>query len=323
MTEPQHPGPGFTDAWRTERTYLIDLAYRMLGNIGDAEDIVQEAFIRLAGMGPDRIDSPRAWLTVVTSRLCLDLLRSGRTRREHPGDPAELGAAIPVFGHPPTLDPADRVTLDDEVQSALLVVLQRLAPAERVSFVLHDVFAMGFDAIADTLGRPVGTCRQLARRARHKIAEAGIRAHLVEPPEHRLVTQRFIAACAGGDIAELLAVLHPEAWGLATFNAASGLPPVLSSGPEEVADNLIRYYRAGVTLVSVPAPTPLVLGYLRRTFFAALALTVQDGRIVRIDARVTLQGSMDYWSGAPRDARAAPDNRLPTQSLSSSAPSDL
>ncbi|WP_120313989.1 sigma-70 family RNA polymerase sigma factor, partial [Mycobacterium alsense] len=129
-----------TEAWRRHRPYLVNLAYQMLGDVGDAEDVAQEAFLRLSRTDPDEIDDVRGWLTVVASRLCLDQARSARARLERPGE-VELPA-------PARVDPADRVTLDDEVRAALLEVLRRLNPGERVAFVLHDVFGVPFDSIA-------------------------------------------------------------------------------------------------------------------------------------------------------------------------------
>ena len=156
-------------AWRADRTYLIDLAYRMLGDIGAAEDVVQEAFLRLDLVEPGEVRDPRGWLTVVTSRLCLDRIRSAHNRRERPSDTAWLDSALSL-GRQTVVDPADRVTLDEEVSEALLILLQRLSPAERVSFVLHDVFQLPFDQVAEILGKPSATCRQLAKRARVKVA---------------------------------------------------------------------------------------------------------------------------------------------------------
>ena len=162
-------------AWRAHRPYLVDLAFRMLGDIGAAEDVVQDAFSRLLRTSPGEIDDARGWLIVVTSRLCLDQIRSARARRERPHDAAEIEF---VPGDPAAAarresgDPADRVTLDDNVRLALLVVLQRLGPAERVVFVLHDIFAVPFDSIAQTVGRSAASCRQLARRARQKIEDS-------------------------------------------------------------------------------------------------------------------------------------------------------
>ena len=171
------------DAWRHHRAYLVNLAYQMLGDIGGAEDVVQEAFVRLTRAEDVEIDEVRGWLTVVTSRLCLDHLGSARVRYERPGD-----VEVEAVSH--RLEPADRITLDDEVRTALLEVLRRLGPGERVAFVLHDVFGVPFDTIAETVGRPAGTCRQLARRARTKITAAQPKLSAVTPVEHRLVTEK-------------------------------------------------------------------------------------------------------------------------------------
>jgi RNA polymerase sigma-70 factor (ECF subfamily) len=267
-------------AWRTNRAYLVDLAFLMLGDVGAAEDVVQEAFARLARV--EDIDDDRAWLTVVTSRLCLDQIRSARARRELAQDTSLLDAATPVTGAPP-MDPADRITLDDDVRLALFVVLQRLGPAERVAFVLHDVFAMPFEDIAQTLGRPIATCRQLAKRARQKIAEQKVTGNDVTGAEHREVTEKFITACTNGDIDALRTVLAPDVWGLAEFGDASPLRPHRIDGREPVARNLIRYWSHGATLVSHPVgDQPAVLAFVDRELFAVITFTVTDGLIAKL-----------------------------------------
>jgi RNA polymerase sigma-70 factor, ECF subfamily len=191
MDSSQH-GERVVQAWTAHRPYLVDLAFRMLGDIGAAEDVVQDAFARLVKTMPGEIEDERGWLIVVTSRLCLDQIRSARARRERPHDSSEIEfvppRTEPVAGSGPA-DPADRVTLDDNVRLALLVVLQRLSPAERVVFVLHDIFQVPFDTIAQTVGRPAATCRQLARRARQKIEDSQGSARFdIDASEHRLVT---------------------------------------------------------------------------------------------------------------------------------------
>ena len=147
-------GGEISQAYQEHRPYLVDLAFRMLGDIGAAEDVVQDAFSRLLRTAPGEIADERGWLIVVTSRLCLDQIRSARSRRERAHDATEI-----EFVAPPAAaglaDPADRVTLDDSVRLALLVVLQRLTPAERVVFVLHDVFQMPFGTIAETVVIPL------------------------------------------------------------------------------------------------------------------------------------------------------------------------
>jgi RNA polymerase sigma-70 factor (ECF subfamily) len=263
-------------AWRRHRAYLINLAYQMLGDIGDAEDVAQEAFLRLSRANVGAIDDVRGWLTVVASRLCLDQVRSARARYERPGEIDEVPA--------PRLDPADRVTLDDEVRAALLEVLRRLSPGERVAFVLHDVFGVPFDDIAETVGRPIGTCRQLARRARAKFTATQPKLTDVASAEHQLVTEKFITACANGDITGLTAVLDPAVWGVGTVLADPAPPPQINHGPRAVATNLLRYLGPEVTLVSGPAGQPAVLAFADRRLFAAIVLTIRDGLITKIEA---------------------------------------
>jgi RNA polymerase sigma-70 factor (ECF subfamily) len=277
----------FGTAWRTHHAYLVDLAFRMLGDIGHAEDVVQEAFTRLANADADAILDARGWLTVVTSRLCLDQIRSATARHEYPQDTAVLAETTPLVA--PTPDPADRITLDEDVRLALFVVLGRLSPAERVVFILHDVFRTPFDTIAQTLGKPSGTCRQLARRARAKVDRAKIEGGSartdVSTEEHRLVTERFITACANGDLTALLAVLHPQVWGVAEFGAGSALGTQVQRGGDVVAANLLRYY-GRATLVSYPVgDEPAVLAYYGQRLFAVITLTVGDGSVTKIHVR--------------------------------------
>lgn len=264
-------------AWRSHRPYLVNLAYQMLGDVGEAEDVAQEAFLRLARADAGQIDDVRAWLTVVAGRLCLDQMRSARARHERSDDTGALDIAPSS-----DLEPADRVTLDDEVRSALLEVLRRLSPGERVVFVLHDIFGMPFDEIAETVGRPVGTCRQLARRARAKFADASPRWADVTDIEHQLVTERFITACANGDVQALTAVLDPNVWGVGTVIGDD--TPQINHGPHAVAVNLLRYLGHGATLVSGPAGQPVLLAFMERRLFAVLVFAVRDNLILKIEA---------------------------------------
>ena len=267
------------DAWRRHRPYLINLGYQILGDVGGAEDVAQEAFLRLSRTDLNEIEDVRGWLTVVASRLCLDQVRSARARYERLGDGPDAGGTVAQ-----RVDPADRVTLDDEVRAALLEVLRRLSPGERVAFVLHDVFGVPFDTIAESVGRPVGTCRQLARRARAKFTGAQPKLSDVAPAEHQLVTEKFITACANGDIAALTAVLDPTVWGVGTVLADPAPPPQVNHGPHDVATNLLRYLGPGVTLVSGPAGQPTVLAFAGRRLFAAIVLTIRGQLIAKIEA---------------------------------------
>lgn len=262
-------------AWTADRPYLIDLAFRILGDIGAAEDIVQEAFFRLVQTPLGGVDDARGWLIVVTSRLCLDHIKSAPWRREHPADMAarsyrDIGSAA--------VDPADRVTLDDEVRLALLVMLEHLTPAERVAFVLHDVFALPFQLVAETVGRPSAACRQLASRARRKVRESRDAGRVpVEPAGHRLITRRFIMACANGDLDELLAVLDPDASG--ELDVRSDFVVV---GAPRVARNMLRFWsRPGLVLVSQPINGhPAVLAFAERQLVGFIGLSVSDSDLI-------------------------------------------
>jgi RNA polymerase sigma-70 factor, ECF subfamily len=283
MNQSQPPSDQITEAWRRHRAYLVNLGYQIIGDIGDAEDVAQEAFLRLSRIDADEIDDIRGWLTVVTSRLCLDQLRSARTRHERLSHTADEGRDA-VVGESRFIDPADRVTLDDEVRIALMEVLRRLSPGERVAFVLHDVFGVPFDTIAETVGRPVGTCRQLARRARTKFTTAQPKLGEVASAEHQLVTEKFITACANGDIAALTAVLDPTVWGVGTILVDPAPPPQINHGPHAVATNLMRYLGPEVTLVSGPAGQTVVLAFADRRLFAAIVLTIRDCLVTKIEA---------------------------------------
>ncbi len=268
-------------AYADHRPYLVDLAFRMLGDVGAAEDVVQDAFFRLMRAELGEIEDERGWLIVVTSRLCLDQIRSARSRRERAHDAAEIEFVAPPPAEPGLADPADRVTFDDGVRLALLVVLQQLSPAERVVFVLHDVFRMPFDTIAQTVGRPTASCRQLARRARQKIADGRPGARFdVESAEHRLVTDKFIAACAIGDLNGLLAVLAPDAWGDVDLGPTAPEPRSVVTGAENVAANLLRFWGPDSTLVSHPAGgQPALLGFHGRTLAALLVLRMRGEQV--------------------------------------------
>ena len=272
-------------AWKAHRPYLVDLAFRMLGDIGAAEDVVQDAFSRLLRVRPGEIADERGWLIVVTSRLCLDQIRSARARRERPHDASEI-EFVPAHTEPvgtgvAVADPADRVTLDDNVRLALLVMLQRLTAAERVVFVLHDIFGVPFDTVATTVGRPAATCRQLARRARQKIEDGQGGARFdVGAAEHRQVTEKFIAAAAGGDLDGLLAVLAPDAWGDVDLGPGDPRARGVIHGAERVARNLLRFWGPHATLVSHPVGgDPALLGFIDRALAGVLVFTMRGEKI--------------------------------------------
>jgi RNA polymerase sigma-70 factor (ECF subfamily) len=271
----------FAQAWQANRPYLVNLAYGMLGDIGAAEDAVQEAFARFSTTDRSAIKDTRGWLIVVTSRVCLDQIGSARVRRERAVDASAIEFTHAAERAP---DPADRVTLDDEVRSALLIVLERLSPAERVVFVLHDIFQTPFDSIAVTVGRPVASCRQLARRARLKVAsDIGVASHDVDVTQHRLVVDQFIDAVSQGDIDALVPLLDPDVWGDADMGSLDPRSGVVNHGFRKVSRNLMRWFGTSATLVSAPVGDQTqVLAYVARRLYAVIYLTVADGVIQRL-----------------------------------------
>jgi RNA polymerase sigma-70 factor (ECF subfamily) len=230
-------------AFERERGRLLAVAYRMLGRWAEAEDAVQEAWLRFAAS--DDVRDPAAWLTTVVGRICLDVLRSARVRREaYVGswlpEPLVAGLASPPTD-PATGDPAEWVARTDEVGYALLVVLERLTPEQRVAFVLHDVFAQPFEGIAAVLGTSADAARQLATRARRAVASGSARHRASRSEQLRAVTA-FLAAARTGDMEGLLAVLAPDV----TINGDGGgtLPagrPV--SGAVPVARFVAGFFR--------------------------------------------------------------------------------
>jgi RNA polymerase sigma-70 factor, ECF subfamily len=275
----------FTDAWTRHHRFLLDIAYRLLGSYSDAEDMVQEAFSRLLRTDLDSLDDVRAWLVVVTSRLCLDQLRSARVRHE-----AYIGPWFPepLIGTEESLvDPADVVTLDESVRLGLLVVLERMSPAERVVFVLHDVFDFPFEKVAEMVNKSVAACRQLASRARKRIKEeAGSTRYNVDAAEQRRVVDAFIAAAASGDINTLLQLLDPSVMGWADMG---GTLPAVSRpnvGLEQVSRGVMFFFgpASGKRLVAQHINgEPAAVAFADDGRVAAvLALTVKHSRITRV-----------------------------------------
>jgi RNA polymerase sigma-70 factor, ECF subfamily len=231
-------------AWAAHRPYLLAVAAGMLKRQDDAEDVVQEAFARLAA-SPDAIEDARGWLVVVTRRLCLDRLDLAESRRTTAtAEPPEAPGGIP--------DPADRMMLHDEVRQALSVVVERLSPAERTSFVLHDIFGFPFDAVAGLVGRSPAACRQLARRARLSVGTGSSHAELAvafsSSTNAAGLAERFIAVCDGGDVHGLIGLLDPEAAGFPVVIGLGAMPGVRGAGA--VAERAMHLFgpSAGVSL---------------------------------------------------------------------------
>jgi RNA polymerase sigma factor (sigma-70 family) len=244
MRTPNGEPPELVDAMR-ERSVLLGLGYRLLGSLADAEDAVQETYIRWYGLAEEErrgIDNPRAWLIKTAGRICLDMLKSARARRErYVGE--WLPEPVPSVNRWSSLagataiDPADRVTMDESVSMALLVVLESMTPAERVAFVLHDVFRFTFPEIAEIVGRTPAACRQLASSARRRLdAERGT---AVSKAAHTEAVRSFKDAWQTGDLTALIEVLDPDARAITDGGGivSASLEPLV--GPEAVARFLI------------------------------------------------------------------------------------
>jgi RNA polymerase sigma factor (sigma-70 family) len=238
------PDPGL-NAVMSERRRLINLAYRLLGSLAEAEDAVQETYARwyaMSGQQQDTIESPGAWLTTVASRICLDLLGSARARRER-----YVGEWIPeplpersewISGRPgTTADPADRVTLDESVSMAFLVVLESMTPAQRVAFILHDVFGYSFAEVAEIVGRTPAACRQLASSARRRIRAS--QAPAAPAARQAGLVRDFKEAWEAKDIDALIGLLDPDATGIADGGGlvSAVLRPI--EGGEQIARLLV------------------------------------------------------------------------------------
>jgi RNA polymerase sigma-70 factor (ECF subfamily) len=285
MTSRSGPGDGQLDpdlsAIMSERRQLVNLAYRLLGSLAEAEDAVQETYARwyaLSRPQQDAIETPGAWLTTVASRICLNLLGSARARRE-----TYVGEWIPeplpertgqLSGQPgATADPADRVTLDESVSMAFLVVLESMTPAERVAFILHDVFRYPFAEVAGIVGRTPPACRQLASSARRRVRAS--QAPAAPAARQAGIIRAFKQAWEAKDIDALIGLLDPGATAIADGGglALSFLHPI--GGSEQIA-------HAWVEIANRAAGT---MTFLERTVNGQPGLVAQqDGRIVTVFA---------------------------------------
>jgi RNA polymerase sigma-70 factor (ECF subfamily) len=267
-----------TDRFEAERPRLRAVAYRMLGSLGDADDAVQEAWLRLSRTDAAEIENLGGWLTTVVARISLNMLRSRTTRREEPlGDHLPDPVVTREGGAP---DPADEVLLGDAVSLALLVVLDTLAPAERLAFVLHDVFAVPFDEIAPMVQRSPEATRQLASRARRRVQGAEPAAD-ADAGGRRAVVDAFLAAARGGDLAGLVAVLDPDV--VLRADHGEGQPLQVVRGAERVAAQAASF-RGPVDSVEAVLVNgePGILARVGGRPVSVLAFTVRSGRIAAI-----------------------------------------
>ena len=268
------------ERFEEQRSHLRAVAYRMLGSATEADDAVQEAWLRLSRADTSDVENLGGWLTTVVARVCLNMLRSRSTRRE---DPIDWHVPDPVITLDDHVDPQQQALLADSVGLALRVVLETLSPPERLTFVLHDMFAVPFDEIAPIVGRSTTATRQLASRARRRVRGAA------PPPDRDLARQRevvaaFFAAARDGDFESLVAILHPDVVLRSDGGARPGASRVLR-GPEAVAGQALMF--ADPSRLLRPALVNGAAGVLVTVggrLVAVMAFTVTDDRIVAIDA---------------------------------------
>jgi RNA polymerase sigma-70 factor (ECF subfamily) len=277
-----------SEAFEAHRAHLVAVAYRMLGSHAEAEDAVQEAWLRYAAADRAAVVDLRAWLTTVTARICLDVLRSARVRREAyvgPWLPEPVVRSLPDGAFP---DPGERATRTDEVSLALLVVLERLTPEQRVAFVLHDVFAVPFPDIASVLGTSPAAARQLASRGRRAVSDNTIR-HRTDLAEQRRVLAAFLSAAERGDLDALVAVLAPD---VVAIGDGGGVAP---AGRHPVHGGLqVARFMAGLFRQARRAPVVAEQVMVNGDLGLLIEATSPDGQVLRFvmafaydDGRIT------------------------------------
>jgi RNA polymerase sigma-70 factor, ECF subfamily len=269
-----------TERFEEHRAHLRAVAYRMLGSLNEADDAVQEAWLRLSRADTSGVENLGGWLTTIVARVCLDMLRSRASRRE---EPLSVHVPDPIVSRADGLDPEHEALLADSVGLALLVVLETLGPAERLAYVLHDVFAVPFDEIAPIVGRTPTAARQLASRARRRVQGAPTVPD-VDLARQREVVDAFIAAARGGDFDALLAVLDPDVVLRADGGAVRAGASREVRGAPAVAEQALGFSQlapfgqpalvnGAAGIVAAPGGKP----------FAVLGFTITGGKIVEID----------------------------------------
>jgi RNA polymerase sigma-70 factor, ECF subfamily len=263
------------DDFEAHRDHLRAVAYRMLGSASEADDAVQEAWLRLARADTNDVHNMRAWLTTVVARVCLDMLRSRTARRE-----VGLDMPLPLPADSP--DPEQEAVLADSVGLALLVVLDALTPAERLAFVLHDMFAVPFDEIAPILGRSTHAAKMLASRARRRVRTT--EAPGADLPRHRRVVEAFLAASREGNFAALLDLLDPDVVARADASAAPGGIPQRLRGADAVARQALAFsHRAKHARIGLVGGAPVILVVPNGRLVAVMTFRITGDTIVALD----------------------------------------
>jgi RNA polymerase sigma factor (sigma-70 family) len=280
MTRPLTAQDGLAERFELQRPHLRGVAYRMLGSLSEADDAVQEAWLRLSRTDASEIENLRAWLTTVVGRVCLNVLRSRRTR---PAASLDAHVADPIVSPEAGSDPEQAAILGDSIGLALLAVLETLSPAERIAFLLHDVFAIPFDQIAPIVGRSPAATRQLASRGRRRVQGAPV-------PDQDLAAQwavvdAFLAASRNGDFQRLLAVLDPDVIVRSDGGAARPRLVAVTRGAEAVASNalLFRHLATSATRALVNGAPGGIVRTPEGRPFAVLGFTVVGARIASIE----------------------------------------
>ncbi len=267
--------------FEAERAHLRGVAYRMLGSLAEADDAVQEAWLRLSRNSDAGVSNLTGWLTTVVSRVCLDMLRTRESRREDSFDAAPSSAQPPIEDRTAPPSPADEVVLAESVGLAVLVVLNALSPAERLAFVLHDMFAMSFDEIAPIVGKTPAAARQLASRARRRVRGESPPSDVAEQTR---VVDAFVAALRAGDFEGLIAVLDPDFVIRADATASRSSAPTETRGPENWARGAIQYGQ--LLRMAQPALVDGAVGLVvapRGKLARVLTFTLANGKVASID----------------------------------------
>ncbi|WP_204802721.1 sigma-70 family RNA polymerase sigma factor [Mycobacterium riyadhense] len=267
------------ERFEERRAHLRGVAYKMLGSLSEADDAVQETWLRLSRDRVSGVDNLTGWLTTVVGRVCLDVLRSRKVRRE---EPLDTRLPDPIVGRADGSDPEDEALLADSIGLALLVVLDTLSPAERVAFVLHDMFAVPFEEIAQIVDRSPSAARQLASRARRRVRGAPV-------PDADLKLQRevvdaFLAAAREGDFEALVATLDPDVVVRADAGAlAPGLPREVRGARAAAQQALLFSHRAGFARPALVNGAAGVVAVSRGRPLSVMGFTIVGGKIVEID----------------------------------------
>jgi RNA polymerase sigma factor (sigma-70 family) len=273
-----------TEGFETNRGRLRAVAYRMLGSLTEADDAVQEAWLRVARADASEVDNLSAWLTTIVARVCLNALRSRNARRE---EPLDAHVPDPVITRADEPNPEDQALLADSVGLALQVVLETLTPAERLAFVLHDTFGLPFEEIAPMVDRSPAAARQLASRARRRVRGADVHSPDRDVARQREVVDAFFAAAHGGDFDALVAVLDPDVVSRIDAGAGALVPSGVLHGAATVARQTLA-----IASISAPKHPVLVNGAagvvitLGGQPVAVMGFTVSGGKVVEINSIV-------------------------------------